>query len=41
MKEIPALNKRVELITDEILDEQFLKIDSKPMEQILVILNDL
>jgi hypothetical protein len=41
LKEIPALNERVEQITEEIVHEDFLKIDAKPLEEILIALEDL
>lgn len=41
LKEIPALNERVELITEEILHENFLQIDVRPLEENLIALEDL
>lgn len=41
LKEIPALNERVDLITEEVLQEDFLKIDAKPLEEVLIALEDL
>ena len=41
LKEIPALNERVEEITEEIVHEDFLKIDAKSLEEILICLEDL
>lgn len=41
LKEIPALNAQVEAITEEIMHEDFMRIDARPLEEVLIRLEDL